>query len=75
MDGAARSGEEVRLSFGWNSSAFSLKEVDGKIRVTTKGLGHGLGLSLYGANCLAKEGHGWQEILEYFYAGIEFLSL
>ncbi len=51
-----------------------MKEVDGEIRVTTKGLGHGLGVSLHGANELAKDGFSYKEILKYFYSGIEFVT-
>lgn len=70
--GTAYSGEKIRLLYDWDSSAFSLKEVDGKIRVVTKGVGHGLGCSLYGADALAKQGYSYKEILEYFYTEIEF---
>lgn len=74
IEGTPHSGEEVRLLYGWNSSAFFLKEVDGEIRVVTKGLGHGLGASLYGANELAKSGFSYKDILKYFYTGIEFVT-
>ena len=74
VDGGAHSGEEVRLLYDFPSAAFSLKEVDGEIRVVTKGLGHGLGVSLYTANELAKEGLSYKEILNYFYAEIEFVT-
>ena len=74
IDGQAHSGEEVRLIYDWNSSNFFLKEVDGEIRVTTKGLGHGLGLSLYGANQLARDGFSYKDILKYFFEGIEFVT-
>lgn len=74
VDGTARSGEEIRLLYEWNSSAFSFKEVDGKIRVTTKGTGHGLGASLHAANRLAKDGYSYKDILNYFYQGIEFVT-
>lgn len=74
IDGQAHSGEEVRLLYDWNSSNFFLKDVDGELRVTTKGLGHGLGLSLYGANQLAKDGFSYKDILKYFYDGIEFVT-
>lgn len=74
IDGKVHSGEEARLCYDWNSSAFSLKEVDGKIRVLTKGLGHGLGLSVYGANQLAKDGFSYKDILKYFYSEIEFVT-
>ncbi len=74
IDGNLHSGEEVRLIYDWNSSAFFLKEVDGEIRVVTKGFGHGLGASLYGANELAKSGFSYKDILKYFYTGIEFVT-
>ncbi len=74
VEGNLHSGEEVRLAYDWNSSAFSFQEVDGEIRVMTKGLGHGLGLSLYGANELAKEGFSYKDILKYFYSEIEFVT-
>ena len=59
-----------RSCFGLNSSCFYLKEVEGQVRIVTKGLGHGLGLSQYGANELAKEGKSYQEILKYYYQEI-----
>ncbi len=39
IDGKPHSGEEARLLYGWNSSNFSLKEVDGEIALRRKGLG------------------------------------
>lgn len=72
--GTAYSGEKIRLLYDWDSSAFALKEVDGRIRVVTKGVGHGLGCSLYGADAMAEQGYSYKEILEYFYTEIEFVS-
>lgn len=60
-------GEEFRSRFGLNSSHFTAEAVEEGIRITTKGLGHGLGLSLYQANQWAMEGASYQEILKYFY--------
>lgn len=74
IDGKAYSGEKVRLAYDWNSSAFYIKEVDGEIRVVTKGCGHGLGTSLYGANRLAEQGYAYKDILKYFYSEIEFVT-
>ena len=68
------SGEEIRLAFGWNSSCFYLREVDGEIRASTKGLGHGLGLSLYGAEAMAKSGSSYKEILKYYYSDVNFVT-
>ena len=63
-------GEEFREYLSLNSACFFLKEVENKVRIVTKGLGHGLGLSQYGANELAKEGKSYKEILEYYYKDI-----
>ncbi|MGN0341252.1 MAG: SpoIID/LytB domain-containing protein [Roseburia sp.] len=68
-------GEEFRNTFGWNSSAFFIKEVDGRIRVVTKGLGHGYGMSCFGANEMAKEGSTAEEILQYYFSDMELTTL
>lgn len=41
------------------------------IRFETRGKGHGLGLCQYGANEIAKEGKNYEEILKYYYTGID----
>lgn len=69
------SGEEFRKRFGWNSACFSISEVDGRIRVVTKGLGHGFGLSQNTAENMASEGADYKEILSYFYPGTELREL
>jgi stage II sporulation protein D len=48
--------------------------VDGEIRAATKGLGHGLGLSLYGAEAMAKSGSSYKEILKYYYSDVDFVT-
>lgn len=64
-------GEAVRDGLGLSSAVFYFSELDGKVRIMTKGLGHGLGLSQYGAQAMAKEGKKYQEILKYYYTGVE----
>lgn len=64
-------GEEFRSCLNLNSSCCYIKEVEGKVRIVTKGLGHGLGLSQYGANALAEEGSSYSEILQYYYKNVE----
>lgn len=41
------------------------------ITFSGKGWGHGVGMSQYGANSLAKKGYTYDEILKYYYTGIE----
>lgn len=64
-------GESFRDTYELPSSCFELQEFEGKIRVTTKGVGHGLGLSQHTANEMAKQGKTYYEILEYFFEGTE----
>lgn len=68
-------GEEFRSRFGLNSSSFTLEQTEDGIRAVTKGLGHGLGLSMYQANRQAADGKTYLEILSYFYKNVECISL
>ena len=65
------SGDSFRKSYDLPSSCFELQEFDNKTRVITRGVGHGLGMSQYMANEMAKEGKTYQEILQYFFEGTE----
>lgn len=66
-----QSGDAFRDTYGLASSCFELQSFAESTRVITKGVGHGLGLSQYSANEMAKEGKTYQEILQYFYEGTE----
>lgn len=67
----ALSGEAFRELFGLASSCFQIEESNGKIALSVKGVGHGLGMSQYAASELAKEGADYTEILEHFFYEIE----
>jgi stage II sporulation protein D len=43
--------------------------------VTTRGYGHDVGLSQYGAAALAQRGQSWRDILEHYYTGVEISPL
>ncbi len=62
-------GEAFRDTYALASSCFELQEFQDNTRVITKGVGHGLGLSQYTANEMAKEGKKYKEILQYFFEG------
>lgn len=64
-------GEALREQLGLSSALFYFSELKGKVRILTKGLGHGLGLSQYGADVMAAEGKTYEEILKYYYTGVE----
>ena len=63
-------GEAVRAALGLPSACFYFSQLEGRVRITVKGLGHGLGMSQYGANEMAKEGKDYREILNYYYQDI-----
>lgn len=75
IGGKTYTGEEIQAALGLPSSCFSFDEYKGKIRVTTKGSGHGYGFSQTGANALERDGYGWRDLLEYYFQGIEIENI
>lgn len=65
------SGEEFRTTYHLASSCFTLQKYNGKLRITTRGVGHGIGMSQYTANEMAKEEKDYEEILDYFFEGTQ----
>lgn len=63
------SGDEFRDALSLASSAFSIQEDSNGLKITTMGKGHGLGMSQWTANEMAKAGKNYQEILEFFFEG------
>lgn len=55
--------------FALASQCFEVDEYNGGIRIITKGVGHGYGMSLYTAGQMARDGKSCTDILNYFYAG------
>jgi len=63
------SGEEFRDTYHLASASFTLQEYENQIRVTSKGIGHGIGMSQYTADQMAADGSSYEEILDYFFEG------
>ncbi|MBI2873580.1 MAG: stage II sporulation protein D [Firmicutes bacterium] len=68
-------GEEFRRLLGLNSSWFSWKTDGQVITVTTRGKGHGVGLSQYGADGMARKGYQYAEILSHYYQGTKLQGM
>jgi stage II sporulation protein D len=69
-------GTDLRKLFSLRSANFSIeKEGSDFLRITTLGYGHGVGMSQWGANYLAKKGAAFNEILEYYYSGVKIVSI
>jgi len=63
-------GIKVRELLGLRSTDFSIKIEGDKVVIDIKGYGHGVGLSQYGANGMAKEGYTYKEIIKHYYSGV-----
>lgn len=62
-------GTELRSLLGLNSTAFAMEVHNGEIIITTKGHGHRVGMSQYGADAMAVNGSTYEEILAHYYPG------
>lgn len=71
--GRRLTGREVREALGLPSTWFEVAEEDGGrvIRFSVRGYGHGVGLSQYGADGMAKKDAGFERILSYYYRGVQ----
>lgn len=58
---------QIRNALELKSTAFEIECDDEKITVTCKGHGHGVGMSQYGADYMARQGSTWREILLHYY--------
>lgn len=67
-------GSDIRTALGLRSADFTVRIEGNDAVFTTKGFGHGVGMSQYGANAMAKEGSTWQEILEHYYKGCKIVG-
>lgn len=65
------SAEEAALALGIPSLWFRLEDYADTIRVIAKGIGHGYGMSQYGADRYAGEGRDYKWILQHYFQGCE----
>lgn len=68
-------GEEFRKLLGLDSSHFEISSAKESLIFKVKGKGHGVGLSQKGAIKMAEQGKTYQEILKYYFTGIEIKGI
>lgn len=61
-------GSDLRSALGLRSACFDIRCENDSIVITTRGFGHNVGMSQYGADSMAKEGSSWRDILEHYYS-------
>ena len=69
--GQTVSGAALRRALGLRSACFTLRYQDGGFCITTRGYGHGVGLSQWGAKALAEQGQGYADILAHYFPGTQ----
>ena len=67
-------GTEVRKLLDLRSTDFEIEINNDNVIISTKGYGHGVGMSQYGANELAKMGYDYEKILKHYYTGIKIVK-
>lgn len=75
IDNKVYSGTELRNLLGLRSTDFTIEVKDGTVKITTKGYGHGVGMSQYGANKLASQGYSYQDIIKHYYTNVEITTV
>ena len=65
----------LRTLFGLRSACIALSAANDAVTAYVTGYGHGVGMSQYGANALAKEGYSAEEILMWYYTGAELVDM
>lgn len=72
VDGYIYKGIQMRTALDLRSTNFTfIPTASGKIKIDVKGFGHGVGMSQYGANAMAKNGSTYQDILRHYYKGVK----
>lgn len=67
-------GTNFRTLLSLKSTDFEITYDNSKVYINTKGYGHGVGMSQYGANAMANKGYKYDEILKYYYTGVKIVN-
>ncbi len=71
INGKQFTGREIREELDLRSTDFTWEIKGDSVVIETKGFGHGVGMSQYGANFMAEAGKKYEEIVSYYYSGTE----
>ena len=71
IDGKDFDGDDVQRAFSLRSNNFTLTYSENQFTFTVTGNGHGVGMSQYGADFMARQGSTYEEILKHYYTGVE----
>ena len=69
--GQTVSGTTLRRALGLRSTSFTVQYQSGNFSFTTRGYGHGVGLSQWGTKAMAEQGKSYADILAHYYPGTQ----
>ncbi len=75
VGGVSVTGGQVRKLLGLRSACFSVSVRGEEMTFHVTGYGHGVGMSQYGANAMARQGKSFREILNWYYTGTQVTPL
>ena len=75
IGGQVYKGTTLRSALGLKSTAFMVAVTSNSVTITTRGFGHRVGMSQYGADAMALEGSSYKEILTHYYQGVRLETL
>jgi stage II sporulation protein D len=64
-------GSNMRTAFSLRSPAFKITATKNEVTFNVSGYGHGVGMSQYGADYMARQGSSYDEILKHYYKGVK----
>jgi len=68
-------GSDIATSLDLRSSYFEIFQDNNTVIINTKGYGHGVGMSQYGAEAMSENGYTYEQILKYYYQGVEIKKI
>ena len=71
INGAEFTGVQVMNKLNLRSTCFEITKDGNNVKVNIKGYGHGVGMSQYGAEGMARSGYKYDEIVKHYYTGVE----
>ena len=71
LDKKTFTGDEIRKAFSLRSPVFTIEATEKTVTFNVTGYGHGVGMSQYGADFMARQGSSYEEILKHYYKGVE----
>lgn len=75
VGGKEFSGREIREKLSLRSTDFTWRKKGNHIIIQTKGYGHGVGMSQYGANGMASQGKTFKDIITHYYQGTSIADM